>query len=892
MATPIDSEQFENFLNALNDITRQLSGTGTTLDKSFGTIKTAEDLFKRQSESFNNALKSSGQAWDESTKKAISLREKELSLLNETQKVEYKRIENEQKQVLLDIERNKAFKDELKSLGFKLATDGQYVKSTTLLTKEQQDQINLLKKIKNEEEERSKAWSKFVNSDLSNLGKSFGTLASGAVLGETSFKSLTPIVDAVGNALGSLAKTIPFFGGFFEGTIKATTEASKILLQLLDKNVKGFQEIATAGGLVGDGMTGLGRQFLASGMTFDGFIKTVKSNGAALASFGGTVGLGAEKFSEAVGMLTKDSENELRKLGLTADNIGEAAAGFLNMEMRLGRTRQMDAVALAKGTKEYVKELDLLSKVTGLSREDAQKQRDEMLTDSRYSAARAQMTESGAKAMDTFIMTLKDPELKRGVMDLASGNVSTAAAAKTIQALGPEALDMVEKLKDAKPETMGKVFNEVQKMYQQSAKAFVEQYGDVAQILDPSVLGNFSTFFEAAYKKLPDYEEAQKIQKQQIKATDDLTEKTVDAQKQMELFSQNMFEIAQELLPFAANAVKKFGEGMVTITNKIKELLGDKTPTTKKDLPTPAQAREQRISAQDKVKTAEEDLNKSQKANAPQEEINEKRIALENARRQARIATMGEMSVHGRRQPRSWREVLGSKKGSTGSTTESPESAQIKLEDLFVFDSSGLGTGDKTHFEGLDEGFKQNIIQAAQEYYDLTGKKITVNSAKRSLEEQKKLKRKLGPLAAEPGSSAHEIGKAVDLRAPDQHLLAEILLKMGINRPLSNEDWHFQGASRGGRFNGPISGYPVLLHGPETVLNEPQTSALEKILSQVMKKEIDVPGSMSTTPDNSIREILDFQANLMTTLTNKLTDLEDKLAKSNDIQQNILNYSI
>ena len=102
------------------------------------------------------------------------------------------------------------------------------------------------------------------------------------------------------------------------------------------------------------------------------------------------------------------------------------------------------------------------------------------------------------------------------------------------------------------------------------------------------------------------------------------------------------------------------------------------------------------------------------------------------------------------------------------------------------------------------------------------------------------------------------------------------------------------GAMDGGLFTGPSSGYPILLHGPgpELVLNQKQTSKLETILSQVTKKEIDVADSMPASPDNPLGRIIDMQTNLITTLSNKLDDLSDKLAKSNDIQQNILNYSI
>jgi hypothetical protein len=274
---------------------------------------------------------------------------------------------------------------------------------------------------------------------VSNLGpmvkditKGLGTFAVGLSGGATGFTTLNPLIDIVANSMGALA--IPFVGEAAEASIKAGAEASKFVLELLDKNIKAFQEIANSGGLVADGMEGVSRQFLESGMSLEGFKKVVKENARDLAEFWDTFGAGSEKFTKSIGMLTKSDGAlagaglELRKLGMTSDDIGQAASGFLQQEIRLGRTRNMNEKQLAEGTAKYAQELDALQKITGLSKEELIKQCNEMMTDSRFGASMDILRETnatGAEAMMKFASTITDPELKRGFMDLSSGAANT-----------------------------------------------------------------------------------------------------------------------------------------------------------------------------------------------------------------------------------------------------------------------------------------------------------------------------------------------------------------------------------------------------------------------------------------------------------------------------------
>jgi hypothetical protein len=144
---------------------------------------------------------------------------------------------------------------------------------------------------------------------------------------------------------------------------------------------------------------------------------------------------------------------ELRRLGLSADQMGESAGAFVTQQTRLGRSQAMTQQQLTTGTVQYVKELDELSKVTGLSREAIQKQQDAALSESRfranYETLMAQGKEKEAKALMAFQSQMQSigPELGQGARDLASGAANTDAARKLLASTGGAAQDIVEQIK-------------------------------------------------------------------------------------------------------------------------------------------------------------------------------------------------------------------------------------------------------------------------------------------------------------------------------------------------------------------------------------------------------------------------------------------------------------
>ena len=819
------------------------------------------------------------------------------------------------------------YKDQLKAMNYAIDANGQLIKTSIQLNSAQRQQIASLKKSEEVANTLQKAQDEFkdnLKKGVGDLGKGLGSFALNLGKGSTNFSTLNPIIDIVANSMAGLAKAIPYLGEGAAAGIKATAEGSKFVLDLMDKNIKSFQELSNSGALVENGMKGMSDQFLASGMSLDGFKKAIKDNSSALVAYGGTVGLGANKFTAAVGMLTKPNGElaeaglGLRQLGLTADDIGEQAGAFLQQEIRLGRGRQMNAKQLAEGTAQYVKELDALQKVTGLSRQDVQKQRDELMADSRYRASRDAMVadgqENGAKALDAFIMTVKDPELKRGVMDLASGVVSTEAAGKAITAYGDSIPEIIERFKNVKsPEEAVKAFDQAGIDMQEAGKRFKENFGEAAKYLDPAALGNYATAADyAAGKMRTSMEKAIEIQEAQIKGNDQLTKDAVKAQQSLESLSLKMFELGNTMLPFASSAVEKFATSLNNLAEYIKNTFNIKSEIR---VPSASEATANKQKAEVDADNAKKQLEQaiathganSDEAKKAQGAVEASRSRIDQttkiedtAKTKESLNKLKEQGFGGTRSSKPTKPASQSdvrKSDNAIAAAEMPATTPDDVMKLIKFQGDALG--NRSHFDGLDSDVKFNFMNMIAEY----GKSVQVNSGMRDLAEQKMLwdegtptdnpniRIRKGNHVAKPGTSKHNFGRALDLNSSQVADLKSkgLLTKYGFNT-IDDDPPHIEMARFGAAFDGPESGYPVMLHGPEIAIPKPQ---FDKMNEGVKKESVTTAmqdlGSTTSTSTESPSAILQ---ELLSLMENKFDAMISQLSTGNDISDKLLRNSM
>ena len=419
------------------------------------------------------------------------------------------------------------------------------------------------------------------------LASGFKDFALQVGQGNTEFKSLNGAIDAAAGAAAGLAKTLPFVGEAVSAALKATGEAAKFVVNQLDQTNKSFQQLSEVGAVTAKGMTGVQQQFLKSGMSMDGFKKSIIDNSNTLARWGTTVSAGADNFTKAVGDITKSKAgDELRRLGFSADAMGEAAAGFLKQQTLLGRQNKVTQDNLGQSTAQYGRELDQLAKLTGMSRKDAEKQRESALQEGKFLASIRDLQDIGpagekaAKEIQAFQgqIAAVAPQTAKGIRDLTSGMTNTVDAQKLIRTTGGAAVGIMEQLKSGQIDSiraqtmLTQAVSDNEKSQRQYAKTVGDGNDVMVDYKETVALQGLASKDEA--KTRADLATSSKAA---AEGGDALTDSAVQAQKNMEAMNREIQALGFTLMPKAASAIETLTGATRKFVEFINKTLGVST---------------------------------------------------------------------------------------------------------------------------------------------------------------------------------------------------------------------------------------------------------------------------------------------------------------------------
>lgn len=414
---------------------------------------------------------------------------------------------------------------------------------------------------------------------LRQVAGSSKALASNLAEGQRGFSVLDTAVDLTAGALKGLLGIIP---GVSTG-IDAVAGASKLLINQMEKQVTGFQTLGETGALTEEGIEGFQRSMLQSGLTLEDYTKRIASSSRTLARFQGLTGTGAETFAEITRKLTQDTDVSLRRLGLSAEQMGESTEAFLTRQTRLGMSQGMTATQLAASTTSYIKELDVLSKVTGQSRKAIQDQQDAALSETRFRASmeglRGTVDQGAINSIMNFQSSISDMDstLGAGVRDLASGFTATEAARRAEFVTGGRASKIMAQLQSGQ-------INELQarEQMQQALRDNREQLVFAGRALgdNASIIGNTAGLFDIINAEMGTNGEfikkATDAQKGQIGGANALTNNLVDVQRDLEKAQIEVQRLFFKAMPMAAKATEMFTDKLSSALVNANNFLADK----------------------------------------------------------------------------------------------------------------------------------------------------------------------------------------------------------------------------------------------------------------------------------------------------------------------------
>ena len=284
------------------------------------------------------------------------------------------------------------------------------------------------KKGRDEDKKDSKKGGGGGGDSMGRLGKAVGGMLRPIQQVTGGFFALgaatTGIIQSFANAgdtfsgAAAVFSKIPILGGIF-GAVAAAA----------DKVLGSYQSATASGATFGNSINNFAAAASGAGMTMEAFGKVVSQNGDAMQLLGGTTENGANQFAR----LSKEMRNsqigqQMLGLGMTTEQVNQGMASYIKIAGQGGALQGKSSKEIAAGAGAYLKELDALAKVTGQSREAAQKDMEARMKDAQFIAATAKMDPTARAELNAFIQTFPK-ESQEAVKDMiTTGNITSDAA--------------------------------------------------------------------------------------------------------------------------------------------------------------------------------------------------------------------------------------------------------------------------------------------------------------------------------------------------------------------------------------------------------------------------------------------------------------------------------
>jgi hypothetical protein len=185
--------------------------------------------------------------------------------------------------------------------------------------------------------------------------------------------SLSPLIDKL---LAGTAQASDAFGALdkLPGVLGTVMGLFGKVASYQQDNMKSYQQITAAGANLGGSLTDLRQAALNSYMTLDQFSNLIKNNSDAFTRMGGTVNDGVKAFASfSNGLIKSETGSQLLALGYTTEQLNNGMATYIAATGGRNRAEMADREKLALGAKNYFEQLDALTTITGISKEEQEK---------------------------------------------------------------------------------------------------------------------------------------------------------------------------------------------------------------------------------------------------------------------------------------------------------------------------------------------------------------------------------------------------------------------------------------------------------------------------------------------------------------------------------------
>jgi hypothetical protein len=223
------------------------------------------------------------------------------------------------------------------------------------------------------------------------------------------------------------------------------------LIRLTDDQVKVFRQLSMVGADFGSSIFDSRIAAAQAGLSLDEFSGQIQQNAGTLALLGGSTNAGVRRFKNMTQEIQQNLQPTFSRLGLTMSETTDLMTDYLEVQTGLGRAQQMTDQELIDGTENYIKELDLLSRTTGMSRKEASEALKAQSKDRVLRSLMMSMDQGLQTQLQGMLATLNktSPQIADAVKELiVTGGNPISDTAKGLMLIAPELGSMARGLKD------------------------------------------------------------------------------------------------------------------------------------------------------------------------------------------------------------------------------------------------------------------------------------------------------------------------------------------------------------------------------------------------------------------------------------------------------------
>lgn len=450
-----------------------------------------------------------------------------------------------------------------------------------------------------------------LKNSMSQLGTSFKAMGKDIYDGKKGVAMFGNSIDAGANAVSAYAMKFGPAGIALGAFTKAVTAFVTASLKQSDLLFESYQSLSRVGVVGAGAMTEVFDNMLKFGYTvneLNDLSQLLAANSKNFGLFFKSALDGSRAFSDVANQIQNSPLREqFFRLGLNVNDINEGIAGYINQQGRLGRTQGKTVDELAKGAEEYLRQLDALTKLTGMSRKEQEDARQQALQIRQFYAGLADLDPKAAEeALQAFSIAYARGGPEAAADMAANFNGVITNAGKMFMATGGKSMEIFSAEFFKRGGTAAQAYEMLSKNI---SPEFLEMTKNMNKL--NSDMGSFDLQVLTLLKGGPEAEKMQKImgmitaeQEKQLAGADPAARAQAKARDNQIKSAQNLQNFVNFGVSPATKALEIFTDVVETLTSFLPGASAARKARAEKEaareIPT-----ERKIGLQDKIIQAE-----------------------------------------------------------------------------------------------------------------------------------------------------------------------------------------------------------------------------------------------------------------------------------------------